>query len=105
MEENEIITCGCCGRGLQNNAEENTHYGQVPYPDDNGFGMCVECGGDKKSADFRKRLGWAGETFFDARISVLKKKLNQDNSAKFAAMSYEKQVVIIARLIEKGAMI
>lgn len=105
MELNDIITCGCCGRGLHNNAGENTHFGIIPYPDDEGYGMCVECGGDKKSKDFRKRLGWAGEAFYDARVEVLRNNLSPENKAKFESMTYERKVVIIVKLIERGSMI
>ena len=105
MEENDIITCGCCGRGLRHNAKENNHFGQEPYPDDIGMGMCVACGGDKSSANTRERLGWAGCTFYDARIEVLSDNLNPENKAKFESMPYEKKIVIIGKLIERGAMI
>ncbi len=103
--ENEIVTCSCCGRGLRDNAEENVDYGKVPNPHDTGFGMCRECGGDPKAADVRKRMGWAACAFYDARIDVLKEQLNEDHKKRFDALPYEKKVVLIARLIEKGAMI
>jgi hypothetical protein len=103
--EGEWIICGCCGHLLRNTAQENAHFGQQPYPDDEGYGMCMECGGEKGSPELKKRLGWAGCMFFDARIEVLKPALNPENLAKFEAMSYERKVAVITRLIEKGAMI
>lgn len=99
------VVCNCCGHIIRNNAEENVSFGQVPYPDDQGFGTCKECYGDKQSGDFKTRLGWAGRIFYDSRIELLKTQLNPPNLAKFEAMSYERQVVLIGRLIEKGAMI
>jgi hypothetical protein len=105
MKDNEYISCYCCGHLLRNNAKENIHYGESPYPDDEGFGLCVECGGDKNTSDIHKRLGWAGRTFYDARIEVLSNNLSPENKAKFEALSYERKLYIIARLIELGKMI
>jgi hypothetical protein len=105
MEDNEIITCHCCGRGLRNDAKGNVHYGESPYPDDEGFGLCVECGGDKNASDIHRRLGWAGRTFYDARIEVLRNNLSPENKARFEALSYERKIYIITRLIERGKMV
>jgi hypothetical protein len=105
MEDNEYITCYYCGLLIRNNVQENVHYGESPYPDDEGFGLYVQCGGDKNASDIRKRLGWAGQTFYDARIEVLSNNLCPENKAKFEALSYERKVYVIARLIERGKMI
>ena len=43
------LVCGCCGAGIRDTAEENTAHGQVPYPYDNGVGMCVHCGVDRRA--------------------------------------------------------
>ena len=109
-----ILHCSCCGCLIRDNERENTYYGLNPYPCDNGFGMCVRCGGDKKvsieiaekdEAAFRRRIGWASEAFFNTRIKVLEKKLSPESRRKFMAMSFQQQVAVISRLIEKGVMI
>jgi hypothetical protein len=105
MEDKEYITCYCCGLLIRNNVQENVHYGESPYPDDECFGLCVECGGDKKASGISKKLGWAGRIFYDAKIEVLSNNLSPENKAKFEALSYERKVYIIARLIERGKMI
>lgn len=109
-ESDGWVRCSCCGSDIPDDAEHNVDFGTVPNPHDNGFGMCVECGGDKKAeghteADVKRRLGWAGRTFYEARFEVLAKNLNPNNAAKFAALPYAKKVVIVAQLVEKGAMI
>jgi hypothetical protein len=118
----DILSCSCCGGGVRNNADENTVFGQEPYPFDYGYGMCRSCGGDNreplpaKATDisesaFRKRIGWAMETFYDARIDMLlgsdgkPGKLNDANREKFVAMPYWKKCDLIARLVQKGAII
>lgn len=116
IADGDMITCGCCGKGILNTPAENTHYGISPYPDDTGFGMCVECGGDKTivpdaqthiytEAQVRKKLGWAGCAFYDTRIELLQNKLTETNKTKFNAMSFERKVLIIAKMVERGAMI
>jgi hypothetical protein len=101
----EILTCSCCGRGLRDNAEENSDFGQVPYPHDTGFGTCIDCGGDKKSKDFKQRLGWAGRTFFEARFDAARNALKDDQKTRWDSLSYERKVAFIAKMIEKGNMI
>lgn len=103
------LACSCCGKGIRDTPEENTDHGEHPNPHDVGFGMCVECGGDKREkgtseAAVRKRLGWAGEVFYDARIEILGKKLTGANLEKLNAMTYAQKVAIIARMIERGVM-
>jgi hypothetical protein len=114
-EFGEILNCSCCGSGVPNTPEGNVSFADAPYPHDTGYGLCRECGGEpvpagKKAsemseAELRKSLGWASCTFFDARIDVLLKKLNEANRTKFEKMSYAKKVAVVAGLIEKGAMI
>lgn len=106
--EKVYVTCSCCGALIGDNADENVNFGTGH--DDVGMGACVECFGDKRVAGddepaVRKRLGWAGEAFYDARIKMLKEKLSPENSAKFSAMTYAKQVCLVARMVERGAII
>lgn len=66
-DEPEILTCSCCGSGIRDTPEENVHYGQIPYPDDTGLGMCKYCGGDPEADSltddgFKKKIGWATTT-------------------------------------------
>lgn len=110
MAEREWVRCSCCGNDIPDDAECNVDFGKVPNPHDTGYGMCVECGGDKTfkgidEAACKKRLGWAGRTFYEARFEILEKKLSEKNAEKFKAMPYSKKLVIVAGLIEKGAMI
>ena len=100
----EVVTCGCCGRGVWDNEDENAHFGQQPYPDDAGFGMCKDCGGDKKAADFKKKLGWAATCFYEARFDVARNALNEANKAKWDGLSYERKVAFIIRCLEKGIL-
>jgi len=99
------VTCHCCGRGIRDNAEENAHFGQVPYPDDQGFGMCKDCGGDAKAPDIKGKLGWAGRCFFEARFDVVRRALSSENQAKWDTWPYERKVALVTRLVEKGSMI
>jgi hypothetical protein len=101
--EHAHVKCSCCGELIKNSPEENTDFGQNSY--DEGFGMCFECGGDPNSDDIRTRLGWAGCTFFDTRIQIVRERLKPETCAKFTAMPYERQVAFIAHLIEQGVMI
>lgn len=115
-EEREWVRCSCCGKDVPDDEEHNVDFGVRPNPHDVGFGMCVECGGDKRAgegkpvkelteAQFKKRLGWAGTTFYEARFDVLEKKLRPDLAEKFKAMPYRKKVAVVAGMIEKGHMI
>jgi hypothetical protein len=108
----EYLICTCCGRGLEDTPEQNVAHGETPYPYDTGFGMCVECGGDKTipfdakdEKALRKRMGWASTMFFDARIDILREKLNPENLERFEALPYAKKVAVITRMVEKGVMI
>jgi hypothetical protein len=76
--------------------------------------MCVECGGDKTipieeankdEKALRKKMGWASDTFFDARVDILREKLSPESAEKFMALPYRKKVYVITKMIEKGLMI
>lgn len=42
-DNNEIISCGCCGRLIRHTEDENANYNIIPYPADRGFGTCFSC--------------------------------------------------------------
>lgn len=102
---------------IRHNEIENVSFNEQPYPHDEDYGMCVECGGNKnvilKSKDSKKvkerkkrnKLGWAASTFFEARFGILRSQLSANNQAKFDALSYENKIAIIAQMIEKGYII
>lgn len=85
------IVCSCCGASIRNTADENVSFGEEPYPHDHGYGMC-------------KRIGWASECFFDARIKVLQEKLSPENVEKFNRMSYAKKIDVVTGMVRKGLM-
>ena len=105
QREEAYVACSCCGKLIENSKEQNASFGEEPYPHDQGFGMCFECGGDPNSDDFRTKLGWAGQTFFDTRIRIVRKHLHPRNLARFDAMPYERQVGFVGYLIDSGVMI
>ena len=108
----EYIECSCCGKSIKNTKKENAHYGQTSA-DSIGYGMCVGCGGDvsvqvhdiNDEEAVRRKIGWGGEIFYDARIETLEKSLKEDKLAKFKAMPYGKKILIIHKMCEKGLMI
>ena len=102
--ETQVITCSCCGRGLLDTEEENVHHGLVPYPDDEGFGLCRECGGDPEATEVRARLGWAFCALIDARVPIVAKHLTATNRERFLALPYERQALFILRLMEEGKL-
>jgi len=104
-EEEYWVVCGCCGKMIRNTPEENVDYNVSPYPHDKGYGMCKECGGDKNAKDIRKRLGAAACTFYDTRISLIRKNLSPEKREKFDKYTYEEKVYFVTRAIEKGLMI
>lgn len=101
--EEEVVFCTCCGDPL--NPDENLAKDEVPYPYDEGYGMCKGCGGDEKSDDARKRMGWASTCFFDARIEIIEKQLCDDHVERWEKLSYLRKCDFIMKLIEKGAMV
>ena len=106
------VRCSCCGRDVLNTTEHNVALHKPdgdPYPDDDGYGMCVGCGGDPTAdskdlseKNIRKRLGFGGECFYDTRIEHLGKALNAENSARFKALPFYKQVALVASAVEEG---
>lgn len=105
VSDPELLTCTCCRKLIRDCPEENSDYGIWPRLRDTGFGTCIECGGDPNSKSFRKQLGWAGRTFYEARFNVLRDALSEERRAKFDSLPYWKKVAVIGRLIERGAMI
>lgn len=111
-----MLSCSCCGKLIRDTAEENTSFGQVPYPHDTGFGTCRDCGGDPKAADAmekagadseavaRKAMGWEMAMFVDARVSRLREVLGPENRAKLEAMPYSKQAEVVCRMVESGSL-
>jgi hypothetical protein len=103
------LDCSCCGKPIENSTDQNASFGLAPYPHDQGFGMCFDCGGDSQSDDIRTQLGWAGRMFFETRMSIVRKHLNPENRAKFDAMNYERKVsfigLFIGLCIKRGLMI
>ena len=45
-EQRTVVACAYCGHLIENNPTENVSFKEVPYPHDEGFGACRECGGD-----------------------------------------------------------
>ena len=115
MSDQDWVRCSCCGKDIPDDDEHNTDHGADPNPHDVGFGMCVDCGGDKRvtptvgkkltDAQVKRKLGWAGRMFYEARFDVLEKQLRPELAEKFRAMSYAKKMLIVAGMIEKGHMI
>lgn len=106
----EWLNCSCCGKSIRDTADENRDHGAQPNPHDAGYGMCIDCGGDKTlkghdEATVKRRLGWAGQTFYEARFGTIRRSITPTNRAKFDAMTYAKKLVIVAGLIEKGVLI
>ena len=104
MEKDEILTCGCCGRGVQNNEAENVHFGMIPYPDDNGFGMCRDCGGDPTAKGTKKKLGWAKTCFCEARFPVIRDALSDKGKANWDKATYAKKCFTVFTFVEKGIL-
>jgi hypothetical protein len=105
FEQPPYVTCSCCGELIENSADQNACFGIEPYPHDEGFGKCFACGGDPHSEDIRTRLGWAGRTFYEVRMSIVRERLKPETQAKFDALDYGRKVVFIGRCIEKGLLI
>jgi hypothetical protein len=111
-EPTDVVKCGCCGAYVENTPAHNVALHQPegsPYPNDDGFGMCKDCGGDPavslddlSEEKVRKRLGWGACCFYDARIELVLENLNERNRAKFAALDYAGKVAIVSRMLEEG---
>ncbi len=94
MINTKLAFCGCCGETGEisvDNCEEDYY--------------CTKCMGDSESKSVKKRLGWAGRMFFEARFPIIRKQLNDTQKAKWDSFSYEKKCGVIGRAIEKGLMI
>ena len=106
----EVLTCTCCGDLLHDTPEENVSHSCDPYPHDNGFGLCRECGGDP-AADMttdegvRKRMGWQMTTFCEARFDLICRNLNPTNQAKWDGLSYAKKCSVVLGLVREGVII
>lgn len=116
MRENELLWCTCCGQGLRNNAQENVDYGKIPYPYDDEFGLCVECGGDNRigTADtvdqlteeqFEKRMGWQAMMVARARFPKIRERLSSGNQEKWDGMPLWKRTAMVFKLMEEGKLI
>lgn len=100
-----MVTCSCCGHGITD--EQNVDHRKIPYPHDEGFGMCIPCGGDSKadiSTDegFKKRIGWGMQMFYEARFDLIRNNLNEKNKEKWDKLTYRKKCFIIIDFMEKG---
>lgn len=98
------VRCSCCGEDIPDTKEYNVAH-DTPGKFDNGYGMCKECGGDDKATDIKKKMGWGMTMFVEARIETIAKRLNEENKKKFLEMPFEKQAVIVLKMVEKGAII
>jgi hypothetical protein len=90
---------------IEDSTDQNACFGIKPYPHDQGFGECFECGGDPDSEDIRTRLGRSGRTFYETRMDTVRDRLKPDRRAKFDAMDYERKVMFIGQCIERGLII
>jgi hypothetical protein len=99
-----VLVCACCGIALTDSEEDNAWYGELPYPGDQGTGLCRECGGDPHADDTRKRIGFVVATFVDARIAIVAARLSEGNREEFLSADYEKQVRVVLRLVARGAL-
>ena len=110
-EEDTLVACSCCGKWVEDTEAANTDFSKVPYPHDVGFGMCKECGGDKSVKDIKseegvkKKMGWAMQTFCEARFDVIRKSLKPENRAKWDRCTYAKKVMVVLGFVEKGSII
>ena len=96
VEATGIDACDCCGQYIRL-ADAAAFSDERP--------ICRDCGGDPAATTREKRHGWAYTTFIDARIPVLADRLNDQNRARFLAMSWERKATVIEKMILKGAMI
>src|SRR6266436_9304383 len=97
LEQPKYVTCSGCGEMIEDSTDQNASFGMEPYPQDQGFGMCFACGGDPHSDDIHARLGWAGRTFYETRMSIVRERLSPENRAKFDEMDYGWKVAFIGR--------
>lgn len=115
MKPGDYLVCTCCGDFVKHTKTDNVAFGQSPYPYDEGYGMCRECGGedlkpgeivkDLTDSQIKKKMGWAKVMFFEARFPIIESKLTPENLEKWKMSSFAKKAVFITSLIEKGEMI
>jgi hypothetical protein len=108
-----IVTCSCCGKGIRDNAEDNADFNTRGQ--DQGFGMCRECGGEDPGtwenaskmteAEFKKKQGWGLTTFYEARMAPFRNALNAQNQAKWDALPYWKKCYLLQHAVEDGLII
>jgi hypothetical protein len=68
--------------------------------------MCPDCGGQPEyPMNDWKHYGEAARMFYEARFEVLRRNLSPESRDRFNAMPLERQIGVVGRLIEKGAMI
>jgi hypothetical protein len=99
-----VLVCDCCGIAITDTEEDNAWYGEVPYPGDQGTGLCRECGGDPHATDTRKRIGFVVATFVDARVAIVAARLSERYREAFLSADYEKQVRVVLQLVARGAL-
>ena len=99
------LLCSCCRTFIADTPEENVCFGIQPYPHDDGFGECLKCFGNSAAKEFREQLGWAGRTFYDSRIEIVRGCLSPQKQKEFDELSYERKVIFIGRAIERGLLI
>lgn len=100
----ELLSCSCCGAGVHDTPEENASHGEVPYPHDTGYGMCLGCGGNPNGKTTKERMGWGMTCFFEARIAKLAAALNEKNRKHFLGLSFAKQCRVIEKAVTEGMM-
>lgn len=111
--EREWVQCSCCGKDVLDTPETNLDYHDRLQ--DTGFGRCTECFGDPKplpkkkglpsESQCKKRLGWAGQMFYESRFEAIRDKLTPENQAKWDACPYAKKILIVGQFIKKGQMV
>ncbi len=99
------LLCSCCRTLINDTPEENVCFGIQPYPHDDGVGECRKCFGNPAAKEFREQLGWAGRTFYDSRIEIVRGCLSPQKQKKFDELSYERKVIFIGRALERGLII
>ena len=72
---------------------------------DVGYGMCEDCGGNPRARSFKKRIGWAGRVFFEARFGAVRDALSEKNKKKWDKLNYNQKCYFITKMIEEGLMI
>jgi hypothetical protein len=113
MSDDAIVSCSCCGRGIRDNAEENCDFNTRGQ--DQGFGMCRECGGEDPGTwgdaskmteeEFKKKQGWALTTFYDARMEPFRSRLNAKNQATWDTLPYWKKCYLLENAVKDGLII